>query len=494
MTRRKTPLLLPAFAASAALAAGCGGGGGSALEEGLSYVPKDAPVVFTLKTDPESEQYKNVAKIAKKFPFANQAEQQVKQALSSGGTDYEKDIKPLLGNDAVVAIPTAKDLQADDSPTIVALKAKDEDKAKEAVKKGLKKVGEKDGAEIYEGTGGRFTAVQDGTIIGAETRPLLEQAIANKEGDHMSEDDFNERTGDLDKDALVRVGGDMQAILSANPDGGVARKVKWVNALRGFGVTVAAEGDGVKMDFAGKTEGELSDQDLPIASGEQAAPVLRRGGEIGMGIRDASQIVEFAQQASQATDPAGYSRYTKQKQELGQKLGIDVDKDVIQQFTGNSSMSFSLDGKYAFRSEVKDPEALRDTLAKSADELPKVLEEEGDSNVGLAKPKKGEDYYALAEADGEQVVFGVVDKVFVVASDAGRAAQAATQSPSPVAGAKGAVTLGADAEALANTSLRRFGGEQAAGASAFTGPLSDLVGSMKADGEKLTANMKLKVE
>jgi hypothetical protein len=309
----------------------------------------------------------------------------------------------------------------------------------------------------------------------------------------MSDSDFNDRLGDLDKDSLLRVAGDMQAILSASPNGGMARKVKWVGALRGFGVTVKSESDGLAIDFAAKTEGDLSDQDLPIASGDGSAPILRRGGEIGLGIRDAAQIVEFAQQASKSANPSGSARFEKQKAKVNKQLGIDIDKDLIGQFTGNSSMSISLGGRYAIRSEVKDPEALKGTLAKVADDLPKLLEGSGKKNVGLAKPKGRNHYYALATPNGKSVIFGVVDKVFVVASDSSRAGQAATQSPSPVAGAKGAVTLGADAEALVNSALKRIGG-QAAQAAAFTGPLGDLTGSMKADSGSLTANLKLKIE
>ena len=496
MKRLVSTLSVLTVLAAALVAAGCGsGGGGSALGDALSFIPKDAPFVFAVKTDPESDQFKNIRTIAKKFPGANQFEQQFKQSLNQGGADYEKDIKPLLGNDLVAAAPSAESLSGDGNQTIVALKVKDEDKAKELVKKGARKVGDKDGAELYQqGGSGNITTVKDGVVVSASTRALLDTALSAKDGDPMTDGDFNDRLGDLDKDALVRVAGDMQTILGASPEGGVARKVKWVGALRGFGVTMAAEKDGFALDFAAKTEGDLSDQDLPIASGDEAAPILRRGGEVGVGIRDAAQIVEFAQAAAKTANPSGAGEFDQQKQALNRQLGIDIDKDLVAQFTGNSSMSFSLDGKYAVRSEVKDPDALKGTLAKVADELPKLLEGAGEDNVGLAKPKAGNDYYALATPDRDTIVFGVVGKVFVVASDAARAGQASTQSPSPVAAAKGAVTMGADAEALVNSALRRIGNSSLSQASAFTGPLGDMTGSMKADSGSLTANLKLKVE
>jgi hypothetical protein len=495
MKRLSLTLSALAVLLAALIAAGCGSGGGSALGDALSFVPKDAPVVFAVKTDPGSDQYKNIGKIAKKFPGANQIESQLKQSLSRGGANYEKDVKPLLGNDLVAATPSAKDLGGSGNRTIVAIKVKDEGKAKELIKKDAKKIGDKDGAELYQQSGGStVTTVKDSVIVSAGSRQLVETALSAKGGDHMSDSDFNDRLGDLDKDALVRVAGDMQTILGASPGGGAARKVKWVGALRGFGMTIKSESDGLAVDFAAKTEGDLTDQDLPIASGDEAAPILRRGGEIGLGVRDVAQIVEFAQQASKAANPSGSSRFETQKQKVNKQLGIDIDKDLIGQFTGNSSMSLSLDGKYAVRSEVKDPEALKSTLAKVADDLPKLLERSGEKNVGLAKPKGANNYYALATPNGKKVVFGVVDKVFVVASDSSRAGQASTQSPSPVAGAKGAVTLGADAEALVNSALRRLGNGRLAQAAAFTGPLGDMTGSMRAGSGSLTANLKLKIE
>ena len=88
--------------------AGCGGGessdsGDSPLDNALGYLPEDAPLVISIDTDVEGGQFKAIGKIIDKFPFANQVEGQLKERVEgTGGFDYEKDLKPLLGNEFVV--------------------------------------------------------------------------------------------------------------------------------------------------------------------------------------------------------------------------------------------------------------------------------------------------------------------------------------------------------------------------------------------------------
>ena len=56
------------------------------------------------------------------------------------------------------------------------------------------------------------------------------------------------------------------------------------------------------------------------------------------------------------------------------------------------------------------------------------------------------------------MVFGVVNGVFVLANDANRAGRLATEEPTPVEGAQGAVVIKADAEQLAASLLKKLGG------------------------------------
>src|SRR3954453_16039483 len=124
--------------AAALIVVGCGGGGGSgnATDDALSFMPKDAPVVITLDTDPNGDQWKQVNKLIGKFPFGGQVKAQLKQSFGqSTNVDYDKEVKPILGNELVFTVPTVQALQANNTPVFGALKVDDEGKANDFVKK-----------------------------------------------------------------------------------------------------------------------------------------------------------------------------------------------------------------------------------------------------------------------------------------------------------------------------------------------------------------------
>jgi hypothetical protein len=152
-----------------------------------------------------------------------------------------------------------------------------------------------------------------------------------------------------------------------------------------------------------------------------------------------------------------------------------------------------VNGKFGARAQVKDPEAFDKTLARLGRVLPSVAESAVGESVGYAKPKAGGDFYALSTADGDSIVYGVVDGVFVLANDPRTAGQLSSEDTSAVPGAKGAVVLKADAGQVVQQLLGQFGGVGLAGA-VLTGPLADLTGSMSAETSGITGNFKLGFE
>jgi hypothetical protein len=263
---------------------------------------------------------------------------------------------------------------------------------------------------------------------------------------------------------------------------------------------VVAKNDGIDVDFRLRTEGDLSDTDLPIAPGDESPDVIKQEGEVGLGIRDLAHIVKFAENAGQAVDPAGFGDYAKAKATIDRQLGVSLDDDLIGQLTGNVSSSISIDGKFGVRADLKDPQAFERTLAKVADVLPSFAEGAGFGTVGLSKPKGSDDFYALAQPDGDAVVFGVIDDVLVVANDPGRASQLAGAEPTAVPGAKGSVVVSANAEQIVNTLLRQFGpalglGDLGGlGGALFTRPLGDLNGFMSASTDELRGKLTLQID
>jgi Protein of unknown function (DUF3352) len=485
--------------------AGCGGSddSGSALDAALSVLPKDTAFAVAIDTNVDGDQYKALNKLVENFPFSGQIKGSLQRQLeqSSGGLDWGDDIKPVLGNPVIVGATKPDAITGDSNAIVAAIKAKDKDKLDALVESQKpQKTGEASGGTLYK-DGDTVFAVKDDLVVFANDEAELKAALARADGDdHFDEDAFNEGLDGLPEGALARIYADVEALLGSDPGSADARRVKWIAALRQLGLTITAKDDALDVDFRARTEGDLSDDDLPIAPGDQAPPVIERPGEIGLGIRDLAHIVNFGENAGQSIDPAGFGDYEQAKKTIDKQLGVSLDDDLIAQLTGDTSASIAPDGGFGVRAGLKDPQAFEKTLAKVADVLPSFAEGAGFGTVGLSKPKAGERFYALAQPDGDAVVFGVVDDVLVVANDAKRAAALASTEPTDVPNAKGSVTLKADAERLANTLLGQFGpalglGDLGSlGVGMFTRPLGDLNGYMSAGTDELRGKFTLAVE
>jgi uncharacterized protein DUF3352 len=489
----------------ALLVGGCGGSddSGSALSDSLAYLPKDAPFAVAIDTDLQGDQYAALGKLVDRFPFADQIKGSIVQRLeqSSGDLSFNDDIRPVLGNPFVVGGGRAAGVASGSNSFVVAGKAKDKGALDDLIDKlNPKKVGDASGATIYQ-DGDTFTAVKDNMVVSANDEAELKAALERADGDdHLSEDTFNQALDGLPDNALARVYTNIEALLKSDPGSVDARKVKWIAALTTLGLTVSAQSDSLDLDFRARTDGDLTDADLPIAPGDQSPPIVKRPGEIGVGIRDLAHIVRFAENAGQAIDPAGFGDYARAKATIDKQLGVSLDDDLIGQLTGNLSATVALDRGFGVRSELKDPEAFRRTLAKVADVLPSFAEGAGFGRMTLVKPKAGEDFYVLRQPDGDSVVFGVMDGSLVVASSIARAVAVARTDPTDVPGASGSVVVGADAERLVGSFLERYGSTfglpdiGALGTGLLTRPLGDLNGSVSASTSELRGKFTLAIQ
>jgi hypothetical protein len=91
------------FAAVAFVAAGCGGGGGEALPAAAKVVPASAPALISIRTDFDSQQFKNALVLLRKFPGAFPALRRA--SVENGHVDFERDVKPALGPEFDVVWP-----------------------------------------------------------------------------------------------------------------------------------------------------------------------------------------------------------------------------------------------------------------------------------------------------------------------------------------------------------------------------------------------------
>ena len=492
-------LPLVAVLAISACGGDSGGSGAGPLDNALGYLPADAPLVVAIDTDVDGAQFRAVGRIVGKFPFAGQVENQLKERIEAGGDfDYERDLKPLLGNEFVVGATDVRaviDRSGANKDFVGAIQVKDKDKLEAAIEKeGADETGETAGAKVYgRGEGGTF-AIEDDVLIVANTEANLKDALEQRDADdRLTAETFDKGTEGLPDEALVRVYGNLQKLIASDPDTADARKVKWIGALRAFGATASAEKDEIAVRFkVGTDEGELADEDLPLAAGDESPPALDIPNEIGAGLRNPAHVFRFGESVAQAVDPSDYADYQRAKATQERRLGIDIDEDLIDQLRGATSLSVSTGGDAGARVELDDATAFRRTLAKAERNLPEVISSSGGSPTRLTK--RG-DFRELSSADGDRVAYGVVDGALVVANDLARARRVARERPEAVEGAKGALVLDANAEQLFLEGLRSRGSGgglgQALGGQLLAGPLDRLTGSATSGKDRISGTLRL---
>src|ERR671933_317984 len=100
--RHTTRALLAGLCGAFALtASACGGSSaGSGLDSSLKYYPTGTRLLLVLSADLESDQFKNLDRIVEARAHKS-IESFLQDEVSNAGLSWEKDVKPLLGNELV---------------------------------------------------------------------------------------------------------------------------------------------------------------------------------------------------------------------------------------------------------------------------------------------------------------------------------------------------------------------------------------------------------
>jgi hypothetical protein len=360
---------------------------------------------------------------------------------------------------------------------------------------GSEKTGESEGYDVYQDDD-TFLATKDEVLVLSNDEGTLANALKQRgEDDRLTEEDVEPAFEELPEDAPLKAYVNVKALLAASPDAKEALKIEWVDHIETFGLTAVAEGaDSVALDWSLATDPEgLSDGDLPIASGSEAPQLLERddgSAELVFSLRDPAQVLDFTLAALKVIDPAGFAEYESGKNEIGRQLGIDVDKDFLDQLSGDVASAVTIDGDFGVRAALTDADAFEGTLAKIMDKLPQFSE-----GTTVTKPKQGDRFYGVATSGGDSYAVGVAQDALVIANTAELATQVATRPLVDAEGQEGAFVMAADAEQLTNALLGSLiGGLEGLGGTLVTGPLGDLLQSVSASTDGLTGRLELTID
>jgi hypothetical protein len=465
--------------AIACLAVGCGDSRPrGSLDSALGYFPRDAGAVFTVSTDLDGEQWRAFdEKLAPDLFDGKDLEEVLRDVTGDLGGErelsWEDDIEPLLGNELVVGTPSGQPIETRSSqetpPVVAAIDVNDGGELRELADRfQLEKTGEANGADLYGSEAGSFAAIEGNVLVVADEERALKQALGRRDGDdRLTEEQFEAVLAGLPEDALVRGYGDLSRVLDA-PELAPLRELPWFAGLRSFGATAGFDDqERLRLDAAVNTDAaDFTESDLPLAAGDESPAIIESDTEISGASRDQSQTTVFLLRVVRAAFPK--SDFVRDVATLERELDLDFEEEVLKQFNGPSASLLSPDGEFAARSEVADPKRLSETLRRIYPNLGKIVQDLdslrtaglsillllapdapvslsvlGDSPVKV-EPVEGEkDLYRISnlpqpdpsagvppEANfPEEIWFGLIDGVFVVASSEQRARDIAQRNP-----------------------------------------------------------------
>jgi hypothetical protein len=335
----------------------------------------------------------------------------------------------------------------------------------------------------------------------------------------MTGEDFASAYGDgAGDDALVRVLGDARVLASeldvADAD------VPWIAALRSVAASVRLDDDAIDVRARVRTNpGDLGEEDLPLATGDESPEVGDVDGAIASGNRDQSRTTVFLAGLARAAYPD--SAFVREVERLESDLGISFEDEVLKQFNGPSASIAWPDGSFAAISDVADPERMRALLPRLAPRLPALLRGlQGLGDTGLvalllmapdaplvpgALPAlragigverlPGGGLYEITGLDEESssgqefavasVVFGMVGDRFVVGTHESQARTVAKMDVSEVDGARGAAVMRADLGSWSQRTLQDVGVK--------TLPLGEMTGGIEAAPDGIEGRLRITV-
>jgi Protein of unknown function (DUF3352) len=472
-----------------ALLGGCGDDPPTATgPAALKYVPADADAVAIVPTDLQGEQLQRLEALLQ--PVLRQGSGGSIRTLAASFFDgseinFARDVEPLLGEDLVLAEWGPEE----DARLLAAIETPDGELAEKLARR-LDLAHRVDGDTLLMSISG-----------GAATLERPEQSFDPA------------AFGEDDGPALLRLAGDPRLIVEELD---VDVDVPWIQALEAVSASIRLENHAVTARAHLTTRpDDLRDEDLPLATGDDAPQAGDEDGAISSGNRNQSRTTVFLAQLARAAWPE--SEFVAEVELAEKDLGISFEDEVLKQFNGPSASVAWPDGSFAAVSELDDPDRMRELLPRLAPRLPGILRGlQSLGNKGLValllvapdaplvpgalpllrqgdigvRRLEGEDLYELTgldEGDNRftvpQIVFGLLDDDrFVVASGLDEVRSVSDLALSDVEDAHGA--------AVARTDFSTWESEPLG---LETVPLGEGVGELEASREGIDARLRIEV-
>jgi hypothetical protein len=418
--------------------AGCGSSSSKSanpVPAELSYFPAQTPYVLTLATDPKGPAVKQAQSLEGRFPLATFGKSALMAQLDRLGIDYQNDIRPLFGNPVALGASSSTLSGPAKSQFLIAWVAKNAGKLSSLVTKlhGLRSVGTRDGAKLYQSSSTSALAIDGATLLFAPTVASLTSALdRHAQGGGISSAAYSSATQGLSPNSLLQIFGNLTGALSS-PSSAKARSVPWVAAIRGYAVSISATSTGLTLQYRVDTSGStLSTSQLPIASGT-TPPSLAGDLPIDVGIRDPAQVISFVEAAEQATSPAAYAAFLRRQEAVRTKTGVDLNS-LLSQLTGD--LIIESDTRTTMgRGTVSDPTTAAQALSKLAGAPKSVF-----TKATSITPLPG-GLYAIKEP-GTTLTVGLIGTQLVVGKASPAALRAFAAAPAtPAADAHGSVAF-----------------------------------------------------
>jgi hypothetical protein len=345
-------LLIAACAAALTLvAAGCGGTAGAGAPDGAAAAPASAAAFVWVDTDLKSNQVDQAQALLDRFPGRAQLLDQIDKQLSKKNLDFNRDVKPALGDelDAVWL-----DFANNGDDVVGMLKPRNEQKF---------------AALLKAGDTPTYSDKYQGWTIFAGKRALLDRfKSAAAKGSLADDDAFTKAFGTLDSDSIARayVSGDALQSAYVKSLGDTSSLGMTPGDFLTFGPIVAdakAESSGVRVDGSSVMHTKLNPNPTSAPYTAKLADELPAGALLYVSTSQLDREIRATVNAYAKANPS----FKQQEAQVEGVLGTSLEHDIYPLIDGEAAFAIYPAKPlpaFEFVLAVKDEQKARRLLTK----------------------------------------------------------------------------------------------------------------------------------